>query len=329
MYTVKEKSRITLLDDVGFTTYTEGDSRTIYLPKEVFVARIGTLKNKPINFEHEEGVEPRGGVIDVVHNLEGIKTFEDNILPADGEYYAVLKIKDEFQDEADKISSISTEFRYIKKVLKPDLTTSPYTKTVVYDDGTIDGTEFDIYCVDIEYVGLALTNNPKRTRLKEKVYNSNNIEKKLLDKDINTIKINEFLNLPMESAEEKLKEIAKNTYSEMIKNSEEEAKQKEEADNQLKEKIANVIDAILPDKIKNALEAYAKEKEQNSEKEENSEEEEKEKKEENSEKEEKEGEKNSANYVASQFAKAAQTVKGEKNSNIAEPIDWHAKIKII
>lgn len=326
MYIVKEKSRVALLDDVGFTTYkiAGGGSRTIYLPKEVFASKIETLKNKPVNFEHEEGVEPRGVVIDVVHNLEGIKSFAGDVLQADGEYYAILKIKDEFQDEADKISSISTEFNYIKKVLKSDLTTSPYTKNIVQNDGTIDGTEFDVYCVDIEYVGIALTNNPKRTRLKEKAYNSNNIEKKLLDKDINAIKMNKFLNLPMAEAEDKMKEIAKNALNEMIKNSEEEAKKKEVENSQMKEMIKNALDEMLPERIKNSLDAYEKEKEKNSatadkkDGEENAEEE----------KDKKEGEKNSANYVASQIAKAAQTVKGEKNSNIAEPIDWHSMIKI-
>lgn len=325
MYIVKEKTRVALIDDAGFTSYTAGnDRRTIYMPKDLFAERAQTLKNKPVNFEHEEGVAPRGIVIDVVHNLDGIQSFEGDILQADGEYYAILKINDELQEEANKIHSVSTEFHYIERVLKSNLTTSPYTKDIVEPDGTIDGIEFDIYCVDIEYEAIALTNNPKRTRLKERVYNSNTFEKKILDKNINPIIMNKFLNLPMEITEEKVKEMIKNFHFEVVKNSQEEAQKKQAAKDELMATIKNAIDEVLPEKIKNALDAYEKEK--NSQEEvEKAEEEEEDKKE-----DKKDGEKNSVDYTASQIAKAANIVEGEKNSNTVEPANyWSSKIKII
>lgn len=326
MYIIeKPNHRVALLDDVGFTTYTKQNMQgetytyTMYMPKDVFVANIETLKGKPINFEHEENVAPRGTVIDVVHNLEGIQLPNGDILSSKsekGEWYAIMEIKEEFLEEAKKIKAISTEYDYIDRVLKKDFNTHPYTRDLI-QDGKIDGdVDFDVVAVKVEYTGLALTDNPKRTRTMGKVYNSNNIEEKKLDKTTSHNKLNKFLKSKMENTVPDIKNIViealQETLPEMVKNSilsyeaekEKNAQEEERVKSMEEMKMQNSNLADENAKLKEEIEALKNAKNSaNEDKEENSEGEEK-----------KDGEKNSNNAPAD-ISKQAKMKTGEKNSN--------------
>lgn len=207
MYIVKEPNTyIMALDDIGLTEYknNDGTTRNVYMPKSVFIKSIPNLKGVDVKIEHKTHSEHKGfcgKVIDVVHNIEGIKAYDGTIKdpkknPECAVWYAIIKVDKDKVAIINKMLSehqragISTE--YLKESLKdPSLFMKHFEE--FDEEGMVNGTVPDEVACDVEYNGIAFVKEPKRAYTTQ----HNSKEEKKLDKQNTGILIDKTFNQTM------------------------------------------------------------------------------------------------------------------------------------
>lgn len=268
MYKVnKPYTVISPIDDAKYTRYgnPDGTGQIIYITDKAFHEAIPLLKGKDVNYEHKPNIVV-GKVIDMVHNLEGIETYEGGVIDpkAQGElakWFAVIEVQPQYFDEIKKIKGISTEIVPLKQVLPNEFDTLPFYSK---DNGTIEGGKPDVVFTKIQYTGLAFTDNPRKAvstillnsasavlqpigffeKKLDNAKNNNNTQKTILNK-MENIDYDKLSNAMMEKLNPMLENACKNAFTNAMTQKNANGEDEKPKDEEKKENSADEGNTVL------------------------------------------------------------------------------------